>query len=37
MSPEPYSTYRPSGVPWLADVPVHWEMRRGPLAISQDG
>ena len=29
MSPEPYSTYRPSGVPWLADVPVHWEMRRG--------
>ena len=21
----PYSTYRPSGVPWLGDVPEHWE------------
>ena len=22
----PYSVYRPSGVPWLGDVPEHWEM-----------
>ena len=24
----PYPAYRPSGVPWLADVPAHWEVRR---------
>ena len=24
----PYSTYRSSGVPWLGDIPVHWELRR---------
>ncbi len=24
----PYPAYKPSGVPWLGDVPVHWEMRR---------
>ncbi len=29
MSPGPYPSYKPSGIPWLADVPVHWEMRRG--------
>ena len=23
-----YPTYRPSGVPWLGDVPQHWEVRR---------
>ena len=25
----PYPAYKPSGVPWLGDVPEHWEMRRG--------
>ncbi len=25
----PYPNYKASGVPWLGDVPSHWEMRRG--------
>ena len=25
----PYPTYKPSGVPWLGDVPGHWELERG--------
>ena len=24
----PYPSYKPSGVPWLGDVPSHWEVRR---------
>ena len=24
-TPAPYSAYKPSGVPWLGKVPVHWE------------
>ena len=24
----PYPAYRPSGVPWLGDVPEHWKVRR---------
>ena len=24
----PYPAYKPSGVPWLGDVPGHWEVRR---------
>ena len=24
----PYSDYKPSGIPWLGDVPAHWEVRR---------
>ena len=24
----PYPAYKPSGVPWLGDVPEHWEVRR---------
>ena len=28
MSREPYSAYKPSGIPWLGDVPDHWETRR---------
>ena len=24
----PYPAYKPSGVPWLGDVPQHWEVRR---------
>lgn len=25
---KPYPKYKPSGVPWLGDVPEHWEVRR---------
>ena len=25
MALHPYSTYKPSGVPWLGDVPEHWD------------
>ena len=25
----PYLTYKASGVPWLGDMPEHWEVRRG--------
>ena len=28
-TPRPYPAYKPSGVPWLGDVPVHWDARRG--------
>ena len=28
MSPGPYPSYKPSGAPWLGDVPEHWEVRR---------
>lgn len=26
--PRPYPTYKPSGVPWLGDMPAHWDVRR---------
>ncbi|MBI4590265.1 MAG: restriction endonuclease subunit S [Candidatus Rokubacteria bacterium] len=26
---KPYSTYKDSGVPWLGEVPEHWEVKRG--------
>ena len=28
-TPQPYPACKPSGVPWLGDVPAHWEVRRG--------
>ena len=30
MKPDlrPYTDYKPSGIPWLGGVPVHWEVRR---------
>ena len=28
-----YSTYKPSGVPWLGDVPKHWHVRRGKAIL----
>ena len=28
MSPGPYPAYKPSGIPWLGDVPERWEVRR---------
>ena len=32
-APHPYPAYKPSGIPWLGDVPHHWEVRRfGTLA-----
>jgi len=24
----PYPTYKPSGLPWLGDIPAHWDVRR---------
>ena len=27
-SPHPYPTYKPSVVPWLGDVPEHWDVVR---------
>ena len=31
----PYPNYKPSGVPWLGDVPPHWEVRRLKQLCSQ--
>ena len=28
LTPHPYPAYKPSGVPWLGNVPEHWEVRR---------
>ncbi len=28
LSPHPYPAYKPSGAPWLGNVPAHWEVRR---------
>ena len=28
---KPYPTYKDSGVPWLGEVPAHWEVRRGKM------
>ena len=25
---KPYSSYKPSGIPWLAPIPTHWETKR---------
>ena len=32
---QPYPAYKPSGVPWLGDVPAHWEVRRLKQLCSQ--
>ena len=29
----PYPAYKPSGVPWLGDVPEHWDVRRGKALL----
>jgi type I restriction enzyme S subunit len=40
---KPYPEYKDSGVPWLGDVPAHWEVKRNKLFLreindrSQDG
>ena len=28
MTLSPYPAYKPSGVPWLGEVPEHWEVAR---------
>jgi type I restriction enzyme, S subunit len=28
QAPRPYSNYRDSGIPWLGEIPEHWEVRR---------
>ena len=33
----PYPAYKPSGMPWLGDVPSHWEMRRLRNIIAATG
>ena len=30
---QPYPAYRPSGVPWLGDVPEHWDVWRGKALL----
>ncbi len=35
---KPYPEYRPSGLPWLGEIPAHWEVRRiGSLAKIGNG
>ena len=36
-NPKPYSGYRDSGLPWLGDVPVHWEVQRGKALLAPVG
>ena len=35
MTPHSYPAYRPCGVPWLGDVPAHWEVGRLKQACSR--
>ena len=30
---QPYPNYKPSGVEWLGDIPVHWDVRRLKYAV----
>ena len=32
---KPYSAYKDSGVPWLGEVPAHWELRRTKTLLDQ--
>ena len=34
-APHPYPAYKPSRVPWLGDVPVHWEVRRTKTLLKE--
>ena len=29
-----YRTYKPSGIPWLGNIPPHWDVRRGKALLS---
>ena len=38
MTSTPYPAYKPSGLPWLGDVPAHWDVRRiGTIAQILNG
>ena len=38
MAPHPYPTYKPSGVPWLCDVPAHWDVvQLGRIGVFSKG
>ena len=32
---KPYSAYRESGLPWLGDVPEHWDVKRLKLLLRE--
>ena len=32
---QPYPDYKDSGVPWLGEIPSHWQVRPGPTALRQ--
>ena len=34
-TPHPYPAYKPSDVPWLGDVPQHWEVRPGRSVFTE--
>lgn len=34
---KPYPAYKDTGVPWLGEVPVHWEVRKLKYAVSFSG
>ena len=34
---KPYPAYKDSGVPWLGEVPAHWEVRKLKHAVSFSG
>ena len=29
----PYPAYKPSGIPWLGDIPAHWEVKSLKTAL----
>ena len=31
---QPYPLYKPSGIPWLGNIPPHWDVRRGKALLS---
>ena len=32
---KPYPAYKDSGVPWLGEVPEHWEVKRNKLFLRE--
>ena len=37
MKLNPYPEYKNSGVPWLGNIPRHWELRRGKWLFQKMG
>ena len=33
LGARPYPAYKPSGIPWLGDVPEHWDVQRGKALL----